>query len=157
MIIRTKKYKLPISTYIRLGLTNIIQEQWWISLITLGVMSGTFFIKTYWFIIGGIMVLVVYVGFWIIQFYGITQLDKNQLIFEKLTYQISSQQIIAQINTKQGMPIDWGQIIKAKAGKDYFLLFISKVHIIQLPHRIFNSAHEIRFVETVLQRKGLLK
>lgn len=157
MVIRTKKYKLQPSTYIRLGLKNVIREQWWVFLIALGIMSGTFFIKTPWFIIGTFIALTLYGLFWIIQFYGITQLEQNQLIFERLAYEITSRQIMAQVSPKQGMPIAWDQVKRAGRGKDYFLLVISKAHLIHFPYKIFNSPHEIKFVETILQRKGLLK
>lgn len=157
MIVRTKKYKLQNSTYFRLGLQNIIGEQWWVFLIALGIMSGTFFIKTPWFIIGATIGLVVYFLFWIIQFYGITQLEENQLIFERLGYEITSRQIMAQISPKQGMPILWDQVKRAAQGKDYFLLVISKGHLIHLPYKIFNSTNEVKFVETILKRKGLIK
>jgi hypothetical protein len=157
MIIKTKKYKLPNRTYIQLGLKNILREQWWVFLIALGICSGTFFIKTIWFVIIATIGLVLYGLFWFIQFYGTTQLEQNQLIFERLSYEITSKQIIAQINTKQGMPISWEQIKRVRQDKDAFLLIISKVHLVHLPYKIFNSSHEIKFMETILKRKGLLK
>jgi hypothetical protein len=157
MIIKTKKYKLPNRTYIQLGLKNILREQWWVFLIALGICSGTFFIKTIWFVIIATIGLVLYGLFWFIQFYGTTQLEQNQLIFERLSYEITSKQIIAQINTKQGMPISWEQIKRVRQDKDAFLLIISKIHLVHLPYKIFNSSHEIKFMETILKRKGLLK
>lgn len=157
MIIKTKKYKLLTGTYIQLGLKNIFREQWWVFLIVLAILSGTFFIHTIWFAIVATVGLVLYGLFWFIQFYGITQLEQNQLIFERLSYEITSKQIIAQISTKQGMPIAWEQIQHAKREKDAFLLILSKAHFILLPDKIFNSNHEIKFMETMLKRKGLLK
>ena len=156
MIIKTKKYKLPTSTYIRLGLQNIIREQWWVLLIALAIMSGTFFIKTIWFVLIANIALLLYCLFWVAQFYGVTYLEQNQLLFERLRYEISSQQITIQLTAKQGMPITWDQVKKASKGKDAFLLVISKVHFIHLPYKIFNSKHEIKFIETILKRKGLL-
>lgn len=157
MIVKTKKYKLPNSTYMLLGFKNIIREQWWVLLIALGLLSGTFFVKTIWFVVISILGLILYFLFWLIQFYGITQLEQNKFIFERLGYEITSQQIIMQINTKQGMPIFWDQIKRATQGKDYFLLVITKAHLIHLPYKIFNSKNEIKFVETILKRKGLIK
>ncbi|XWN34776.1 MAG: YcxB family protein [Roseivirga sp.] len=156
MIVKTKKYKLDTNTYIQLGLNNIIREQWWVFLIALAVMSGTFFFKTIWWVVGANLALLLYFLFWIIQFYGITYLEQNQLLFERLRYEISSQQIMMQVTSKQGMPIAWEQVKRALQGKDYFLLVVSKAHLIHLPYRIFNSNHEIKFVETILKRKGLL-
>jgi hypothetical protein len=55
------------------------------------------------------------------------------------------------------MPISWEQIKRVRQDKDAFLLIISKVHLVHLPYKIFNSSHEIKFMETILKRKGLLK
>lgn len=156
MIIKTKKYKLPTSTYVQLGLKNIIREQWWVFLIALAIMSGTFFIRTIWFVLAANIGLLFYFLFWVIQFYGITYLEQNQLLFDRLRYEISSQQIVMQVTSKQGMPIAWNQVKRAIRQKDAFLLVISKAHLIYWPHKIFNSNHEVKFVETVLKRKGLL-
>jgi YcxB-like protein len=156
MIVKTKRYQLTTGTYLQFGLKNIIWEQWWVFLIALFLMSGTFVFKTIWFVIGANIGLLLYFLFWIIQFYGITYLEQNQPLFERLCYEISSQQIMIQLTSKQGMPIAWEQIKRATKGKDYFLLVISKVHLIHLPYKIFNSNHEIKFVETILKRKALI-
>lgn len=155
MIIRTKKYKLAPNKYIQLGINNIVREQWWIFLIALVIMSGTFLVKSIWFVLGASIGLLLYFLFWIVQFYGITYLTQNKVLFERLRYDISSQQIIIQVTTKQGIPIGWDQVKSAKQGKNYFLLVISKAHLIYWPHKIFNSTHEIKFVETILKRKSL--
>ena len=156
MIIKTKKYQITPSTYVQLGLRNIVREQWWVFLIVLAIMSGTFFVHTIWFVVVGIVALLLYIAFWAVQFYGITMLEQNQLLFERVRYEISSQQLLIQITAKQGMPIPWSQIKRARQGKDYILLVVSKAHLIYLPHKIFNSKHEIKFLETILKRKGLL-
>ncbi|MCG8340922.1 MAG: YcxB family protein [Cytophagales bacterium] len=157
MLVKTKKYKLANNTYIKLGMKNIIREQWWVFLIALAIASGTLFIHTYWFIMGAAIGLFLYFLFWLIQFYGITQLEENRIIFEKLSYEITSHQVLVQLSAKQGMPIPWSQIKRASQGKDYFLLVVSKGQLIHLPHKIFNSKHEIKFVETILKRKGFIK
>ena len=124
--------------------------------IALVIVSGTFFVKTIWFVLGASIGLLLYFSFWVIQFYGITYLEQNKLLFERLRYEISSQHIMIQLTSKQGMPIAWEQVKRATQGKDYFLLVISKAHLIHLPYKIFNSKHEIKFVETILKRKTLI-
>jgi YcxB-like protein len=156
MIIKTKKYKLTTNTYMQLGLRNIIREQWWVFAIALVIVSGTFFVKTIWFVLGASIGLLLYFLFWAIQFYGITYLAQNKLLFERLRYEISSQHIMIQLTSKRGMPIAWEQVKRATQGRDYFLLVISKAHLIYLPYKIFNSKHEIKFVETILKRKALI-
>ena len=156
MIVKTKKYKLTSNTYMQLGLKNIVREQWWVFLIALAIMGGNFFVKTIWFVLIANVGLLLYFLFWVVQFYGITYLEQNKLLFERLRYEISSQHIMIQLTPKQGMPIAWKQVKRAKQGKDYFLLVISKAHLIYLPYKIFNSNHEIKFVETILKRKALI-
>ena len=157
MIVKTKKYKLETGTYIKIGLMNIIKEQWWVGLIYLGICAMFFIIPSWWWIIGATIALVLYVLFWLIQFAGIPQLEQNKILFEKLGYEIDSRQILVKVSSKQGMPITWDMIKRAAIGKNDFTLVVSKAQIIHLPFRIFNNENQVKFVETILKRKGLIK
>ena len=126
-------------------------------LIAVAIMCGAFFIFSWWWIIGALIALTLYILFWVIQFAGVTQLEQNKVLFERLSYEINSQQILIKVNPKQGMPLKWDMIKKARVGKDYFLLVVSKAQLIYLPFRIFNTDNERRFVETILKRKGYVK
>ena len=157
MIVKTKKYKLETGTYIKMGLSNVLREQWWVALIYLAICAMYFVIPSHWWITGATIALVLYVLFWVIQFAGIPQLEQNKVLFEKLGYEIDSRQIMVKVSSKQGMPITWDMIKKATVAKDYILLVVSKAQLIHLPHRIFNNENQIKFVETILKRKGLVK
>ena len=157
MIVKTRKYQLPTKTYIKVALLAVIKQQWWVSLIYFSICACYFLIPNWWWIIGATIALGLYFLFWLIQFAGVTQLEQGKMLFEKLSYEISSQQILIKLNSKQGMPMKWDQIKRAQKGKDAFTLFVSKAQIVHLPLRIFNSENEIRFLETVLKRKGYLK
>ncbi len=157
MIVKTRKYTLDNSTYIKLALMNILREQWWVFLIVLALMSGAFFVFSWWWIIGPLIALALYILFWVIQFAGVTQLEQNKVLFERLSYEINSQQVLIKVSAKQGMPLKWNMIKKARVGKDYFLLIVSKAQLIHLPFRIFNTDNERRFVESILKRKGYVK
>lgn len=157
MIVKTKKYKLETGTYIRIGLQNIIKEQWWVILIYLAICAMYFVIPSWWWIIGASIALVLYFLFWLIQFAGIPQLEQNKILFEKLGYEIDSRQILVKVSNKQGMPITWDMIKRAAVGKNYFVLVVSKAQIIHLPFRIFNNDNQVKFVATILKRKGLVK
>jgi hypothetical protein len=98
-----------------------------------------------------------YLLFWWIQFYGVTQLDQGKMLFEKFSYEISSQQILMKINPREGMPLKWDQITHANVGKDHFVLYINKAQLIHLPFRIFNTDNERKFLISVLKNKGLVK
>ncbi|WPP49232.1 YcxB family protein [Catalinimonas niigatensis] len=157
MIVKTKKYKLETGTYIKLAMLNIVKEQWWVLLIAIAIACGAFFIWSWWWIIGAAIALTLYILFWLIQFAGVTQLEQNKILFERLSYEINSQQVLIKVNPKQGMPLKWEMIKKAQIGKDYFLLIVSKAQMVHLPFRIFNTENEKKFVETILKRKGYIK
>lgn len=157
MIVKTRKYQMPTGSYIKLAFKNILGEQWWVSLIYLAICGGYLWIPNWWWIIGATIGLVLYLLFWLIQFAGVSQLEQGKFMFEKLSYEINSQQVLIKLNTKQGMPMKWENIKRAKMGKDHFVLVINKAQLIHLPFKIFNSPNEIKFVETILKRKNYIK
>ena len=157
MIIRTKKYQLPTKVYIRIGMKGISREQWWVYLIILALCSGYFWIPNIWWFIGTGIAWILYLLFWLIQFAGVTQLEQGKVLFERLSYEINSQQVLIRLNNKQGMPLKWDQVKRASKGKDHFLLVLSKVQLIYLPFKIFNTENERKFMESILKRKGYIK
>ena len=157
MIVKTRKYQLPKNTYIKLGLKNIMKEQWWVLLIVAAICSGAFLVPSNWWFIGAAIGLILYLLFWLIQFAGMSQLEQGKILFDKLSYEIDSRQILIKLNTKQGMPIKWEQIKRAQKSKDSFTLVISKVQFIHLPFKIFNAENQVKFIETILKRKGYIK
>lgn len=157
MIVKTKKYELPKNTYIALAFKSVLAQQWWVFAIYVALCAGYFLAPSHWWITGASIALVLYLLFWLIQFAGVTQLEQGKILFEKLAYEITSQQILMKLNTKQGMPLKWEQIKRAKRGKDSFTFFLSKAQLIHLPFRVFKTENEIKFIETILKRKGLIK
>jgi hypothetical protein len=157
MIVKTKKYKLPNGKYIKLGMINILRQQWWVILIALAICCGYFFIASAWWFIGAGIALILYLLFWLIQFAGVTQLDQTKMLFEKLSYEITSQQVLIKLNERQGMPLKWDQIKNAREGKDHYLLIVNKAQLIYLPFKIFKTDNERKFVGTILKRKGFIK
>lgn len=156
MIVKTKKYKLESGTYIKMGLVNVLKEQWWVILIAVAIACGYFWIASWWWISMAILAYLLYLLFWVIQFAGVTQMEQNKVMFEKMAYEIDSRQILMKLNTKQGMPINWNMIKKVETTKDAFVLTMSKAQFIHLPYKIFNSENDKKFVETILRRKGYL-
>ena len=144
-------------TYIKIAFGNLLKAQWWVLLIYLAICGGYFWIPNWWWVIGASIALVLYGLFWLIQFAGISQLEQGKFMFEKLAYEITSQQVLIKIDSKRGMPLKWENIKRASMGKGAFVLAVSKAQIIHLPFRIFNSQNEVKFIETVLKRKGYIK
>jgi hypothetical protein len=158
MIVKTKNYKLDKKIYMRLAFRSIMKQQGWMAaLAALVICSGYFLAPSIWWFIGAFVGLGLYLLFWWIQFYGVTQLEQGKMLFEKFSYEISSQQILMKINPREGMPMKWDQIQRAAIGKDYFVLFVNKAQLIYLPYKIFNTENERKFVASILRTKGFVK
>lgn len=160
MIVKTKNYKLEKKVYISMALKSILRKQGWMALAGAAVISLCYFIPgvaSIWWFIAAIVGLGLYILFWWIQFYGVTQLEQGKMLFEKFSYEISSQQVLMKLNPREGMPLKWDQIKSAEIGKDYIVLFVNKAQLIYWPYKIFNTENERKFVTSVLRNKGLIK
>ncbi|MAD59487.1 MAG: hypothetical protein CMB81_04050 [Flammeovirgaceae bacterium] len=157
MIVRTKKFKMDKSLYIKKGFFNLLKEQWWVFLIYISLCSINFFIPSIWWIIGASIALFLYILFWLIQFFGVTQVEQSSYMFDRLSYEISSSQLMMKINNKQGMPIKWETIKSVKVLNDCFLFKLNIVQYIVFPFKVFNNENEIRFIKSILSRKGYVK
>jgi hypothetical protein len=159
MIVKTKKYQLPKKTYVQLGLITLLKNQWWYFGGPLLIGCIAFLLPEYkwWFISSAVTITFLYLLFWLIQFAGVAQLEQNKMMFEKLSYEIDSRQVLIKLNAKQGSPIQWNMIKEAHQGKEDFLLIISRAQFIHLPFKIFNSDNDLKFVETILRRKEYIK
>ena len=158
MIVKTKNYKLEKKTYVSIAFKNILKQQGWIAgLVVVALCLGYLWIPSVWWFIGAAIGLGLFLLFWWIQFYGVTQMEQGKMLFEKFSYEISSQQVLMKINPREGMPLKWDQFKKAFIDKDAFVLFVNKAQIIHLPFRIFNTENERKFLTSILKNKGLLK
>jgi hypothetical protein len=157
MIVKTRNYKLDKQDYIKMALKNILKQQWWVSLIVVAICLFYLWIPSIWWFIGAFIGAGLYLLFWWIQFYGVTQLEQGKMLFERFSYEINSQQIVVKVNPREGMPIKWDQIKTAQVGKDYYLLFMNKAQLIHLPFKIFNTDNERKFVGSIMKTKGLIK
>lgn len=158
MIVKTKSYKLEKKTYINLAFKSILAQQGWIAgLAALAICALYFWIPSIWWFIAAVIGIGLYLLFWYIQFYGVTQLEQGKMLFERFSYEINSQQILMKLNPREGMPLKWDQIKRANVGKDHFVLFVNKAQLIYWPYKIFNSENERKFVASILKTKGLVQ
>lgn len=158
MLIKTKKYQLDKKKYVSIAMNGAIKTSWWFPLIAIAVLIAAPFLPgAVWFIVLGVVLLGGYFLFWWIQFTGLTQMEQGEMLFKKYKYEISSQQIMMKINDKQGMPIKWDQIKNATIKNDAFILYLSKAQLFYFPFKIFNTENEIKFLKSILERKGLVK
>lgn len=157
MIVKTRNYRLEKPLYIKMALGSVLKQQWWTIPIAVGICLLYLWIPSFWWITAGILAYGLFVLFWLIQFYGVTQLDQGKMLFERFSYEITSQQIVMKINAREGMPLKWDQIKRAKTGKDFYLLYVNKAQLIHLPFKIFNTENERKFLGSILKTKGLIK
>lgn len=157
MIVKTRNYRFEKKDYIKLAFRNVLRQQWWVSLIVVAICIPFIWLPSIWWFIAAFLGAGLYLLFWYLQFYGVTQLEQGKMLFERYQYEINSQQILMKLNAREGMPIKWDQVKSAVLGKDYILLIINKAQMIHLPFKIFGTDNERKFVLSILKTKGLIK
>jgi hypothetical protein len=161
MIVKTRKYQLENSTYIKLAMKHLLRTQWyWIAIpvgiIILNVIINIFWYQNIWIYFLAPLAIILYLLFWAVQFTGVTQLEQYKVLFQKILYEIDGRFITMKLNPREGMQVKWEMIKKAYKEKDSFLLVMSRAQFIYLPFSIFNSENDIKFTESLLKRKNLL-
>ena len=139
-----------------MAMFNVLKKQWWVGLIVLALFSGYYFFPNIWWFIGTGIALILYLLFWLIQFAGVTQMEQSKILFDRLIYEISSQQILIKLSSKQGMPIKWEQVKSARVNKKSILIIVNTAQMVYLPFSVFRTENERKFVETILKRKGFI-
>jgi hypothetical protein len=158
MNVKTKNYTLEKKVYINLAFKRVMKQQGWIAALAAFVIClGYIWVASIWWFIAAFIGVLLYMLFWYIQFYAVTQMEQSKMLFQKFFYEINSKDILMKINAREGMPIKWDQIQKAEIGKDSFVLYINRAQLLYWPFRIFNTENERKFVASVLKAKGLVK
>jgi hypothetical protein len=159
MIVKTKKYQLLPNDFIKAGLWTIAKEQWWYIAFpfVFGCIGFILPEDKWWFIIPAILVPALYALFWFIQFYGATKMEQGKMMFEKMSYEIDSRQLLIKLNEKQGSPVKWDMFKKVYKRKNDFLFVMGRGQFLLLPYKIFTSDNDLRFLDTILNRKELLQ
>lgn len=156
---KTKKYQVPVNTYVKIGLNHISKEWWWAYLVPVGLILIGFLAGKGWLIglsITALVVTILYLVFWSAQFYGLSQLPQGKVLFDKLSYEFDHRQIRIMKTQKEGMAMQWENIKKVSRTKTAFILKLSPVQFIHLPFDIFQSENDLKFTEKLFERKGLL-
>jgi hypothetical protein len=162
MIVKTRKYQLEPKVYIQLAMKHLLRTQWrWaavpVGIIVLNIILNFTIYPNIWIYFIALAVVIGYLLFWAIQFTGVTQMEQNKVIFQKMLYEIDGRQILMKLNSKEGIQMKWEMIKEGFKEKDHFLLVLSRAQFIHLPFSIFNSENDIKFTESLLRRKNLIK
>jgi hypothetical protein len=161
MIVKTRRYQLDNSTYIKLAMKHLLRTQWYwvfvpVGIIVINIILNLTVYQNIWIYFLAPLVVIGYLLFWLIQFTGVTQVEQNKVLFQKLLYEIDGRQILIKLNQREGMQMKWEMIKKAYKEKDHFLLVVSRAQFIHLPFSIFNSENDLKFTESLLKRKNLI-
>ena len=149
---------MPTQVFIRIGFVNALLQFWWAFFVPLVIAAAGLIWMDYWywFSIGAVLVTGLYLLFWYIQFYGITQLPQGKTLFERYSYEFKNENIVVKKSEKEGMILNWPQIVKAESREEALLLWVGRFQFFYIPNTIFTSDNDRRWVETVLRRKKLL-
>lgn len=157
---KTKRYQVPVNTYVKVGIMQVVKEWWWAFLIPLALLVLGFVIGGGWswgLAITAILLTALYLLFWGVQFYGLSQVPQGKVLFEKMSYEFDSRQIKIMKSQKEGMVMPWENIKSVFRTKDGYVLKLSMVQYIHLPDQIFQTENDLRFTEKIFERKGLIK
>ena len=155
MIVKTKNYKLDKKTYISTAFKTILKKQGWMAALGAIVLCLGYFIPgadSIWWFIGAFIALGLYLLFWWIQFYGVTQLEQGKLLFEKFSYEITSQQILMKLNPREGMPLKWDQIKSASIGKEVCVRSAASPTASSTRRAATTDAHGAKTLQAILDR-----
>jgi hypothetical protein len=156
---KTKKYQVPVNTYVKIGLTNVIKDWWWAFLVPLALIGLGIAIGGGWMwglLITSLIITILYLVFWGAQFYGLSQVPQGKVLFEKMSYEFEQKQIKIMKSQKEGMMMPWENIKKVTKTKDSYILKLSLVQYIHLPFDIFQTENDLKFTEKLFERKGLI-
>lgn len=157
MIVKTKKYKLDPDVYVKISFANAMKQWWWAWLIPPAIFLIFLAFGLWGWGLGVAITLSgLYLLFWYVQFKGLTMHEKSKPLFDKYAYDINSKRIMMMIDAKRGSEITWDRVIKVEKREDAFVLYLSKFEFLYFPFNIFKSENEVKFVETVIRRKGYL-
>ena len=114
--VRTKKYTLPVKTYMTIALNEVMRQTWWafgvpVLLLILAIIFPS---AAIWLVVAAVVVTILYAGFWALQFYGMSQLDQTKMLFDRMHYEIDGRQFMAKVSKDQGMMLPWDQFKWAK-------------------------------------------
>ena len=137
-------------------MTELLRKQWWYIFGPVALACLAFIWPSWWFVSIALVIVVGYLLFWGVQFAGVTQVEQNKMLFQKMNYEIDGRQILMKINEREGMPVNWDMIKSAKKTKELYLLSLSKAQFIFLPYTIFNNPNDLKMMDAYLKRKNLI-
>lgn len=162
MAVKTKKFSLDKKFYIKRAFVHQIKKLklWFLipaGIAVLGLVlnfSGIY--RNWWILITAIVGGLLFAAFWYIQFYAASTMEQNAQLFERYSYEIDPRQILMKLNAKEGGVIKWDMIQSAEKDDTGFYLHMGTGQFIYFKNSVFNSNHDLKLFESILNRKNLL-
>lgn len=134
----------------------MLKKYWWAFLVPLALLIPGFIWPgiLIWLVPTLVVLTLLYVGFWYVQFYGVTQMPQSKPFFERYQYEFKNEHLLLMKNAREGMPIKWEMIQYAERREEGFLLWLSRGQFFYLPYSIFNSRNDEKWAEMLMRRKG---
>jgi hypothetical protein len=106
MIVKTRKYKLENGTYIKLAMKHLLRTQWYWAAVPLGIIILNIILNltvypNIWIYFMAPLAIILYLLFWAYSLRGVTQLEQNKVLFQRLLYEIDGRQILIKLNAKK--------------------------------------------------------
>lgn len=178
LAIRTKKNQLDKNQYAKMALVQVWKKEWWRALIPLAIfLLPAVFEFSWWWVVGAVVVTLLYVLIRSAQVMGVTQMEQGNVLFERVSYEIDQRQILLKRNDREGMALQWDMIDKVTQKNEAYFFYLKgptaeqlpkgwkgwvaktfNVPIfLHLPFRIFNSANDLKLMDSLLRRKNFIQ
>lgn len=177
LAIRTKKNQVDKNAYAKMAMAQVWKREWWRALIPLVVLSLPAVIEfSWWWVAAATLVTVLYVLVRSAQVMGVTQMEQSNVLFERVMYEIDQRQILMKRNDREGMALQWDMIEKVVQHKEAYQFYLKGPSadqlpkgwkgwlaktfnvpvFLHLPFRIFNSANDLKLMDSLLRRKNFI-
>ena len=175
--IRTKKTQFDTNTYTRLAMIEVWKKDWVYALVpfALGLLPALF-VHSWWWLALAVVLTVLFALFRSAQVTGVTQMEQSKPLFERMSFDIDSKQLLLRVGPEKAMQLTWDMIGRARRDPDAYLLYLKPGTppegmapwrlwlartfdvpvFLHLPLRIFNSPNDLKHFESLLRRKSLL-
>ncbi len=156
----TKKTQLDNKTYISICMKKALKKFWYAFLVPpVIILPGLYWTGALiWLVVAALVITILYLLFWYVQFYGMAMLPQGKPLFERQLYAITPDYlgIMKKETDPQGMMIPWDKIETVERTADSFIFHLTLAHIVIIPFNVFNSQQDQNYTESILRRRSLL-
>ena len=150
MLIRTKFFNISHQKYFKKAIeARFVEDGPWIGTLLTIFLVIAIAINSYGYAIFSFILAGGYFAFWMLQFYGIRFLDQAKFFFLPTQYEISGKNLQLKTKSSMGVEIPWRTVRNCIKREKYFLLVITKAHIIYLPKSLFQNPSEVNYANYI--------